>query len=406
VLGEIRIVPGQGAERECGGSEVGVRIGAQQRALENTTCPTDYFQLDAVVLVGPERLCGSPMDDRWHATLTRPATLPGRPVAAETFSFVDPVRSWAWPPLVVWAVITVTLEAASLLDHEGLLSLPGLGRLGSVPLSLATATAALGLLWTRATPPVRFGPIWWLVAAGVAFVSLPLGWASQGPGELAGIVIGSAVEELVYRLALPVLVIAVARRLGMRTSMAIWVAFGLSTVVFTILPGHLEQARAAGAPVLLVVASMGVLWFWVVWRGGSVLAAAVFHALANVTILPVESGLVSPQVRSLAIAALVLAAVAGISRAVTSRSPVPGHSDASADDAPPEDVGLTVVLPDGDAGRLPPTRGARAGGGQATARRAEPELVIDLTAIESRGTVDEHVHGEGCGCVLSGGDGR
>ncbi len=346
------------------------------------------------------------MDDRWHATLTRPATLPGRPAAAETFSFVDPVRSWAWPPLVVWAVITVTLEAASLLDHEGLVSLPELGRLGSVPLSLATATAALGLLWTRATPPVRFGPIWWLVAAGVGCVSLPLGWAGHGPGELAGIVIGSVVEELVYRLALPVLVIAVARRLGMRTPTAIWVAFGLSTVVFTVLPGHLEQARVAGAPVLLVVASMGVLWFWVGWRGGSVLAAAVFHTLANLTILPVESGLVSTQARSLAIAALVLAAVAGISRAVASRQPVPGHGDVHADRAPPDDVERTVMLPDDDAGRLSPTRDGHATGTRATARRTEPVLVIDLTATAPRVTVDTHVHGERCGCALSRGDGE
>ena len=320
------------------------------------------------------------MDHRRHATLIRPAKLPGRPVAAEPFSFVDPVRSWTWPPLVAWAVVTVTLEATSLLDHAGLLSVPGLGRLGSVPLSLATATAALGLLWTRAAPPVRFGATWWLVAAGVAFVSVPLGWASHGPGELAGIVIGSAVEEIVYRLALPVLVIAVARRLGMRTSMAIWVAFGLSTVVFTALPGHLEQARTAGAPVLLVVASMGVLWFWVVWRGGSLLAAAVFHALANVTILPVESGLVSTQVRSLAIAALVLAAVGGISRAVTSRPPVPGHADAAADSAPPDAVELTVILPDSDAGRLLATHGVHAEGSHATGRCDAPELVIELTA--------------------------
>ena len=344
------------------------------------------------------------MHERWHATLTRPVTLPGRPVTAATFSFIDPVRSWSWPPLVVWAAITVLLEAASLADQQGLLSLPGLGRLGSVPLSLATATAALGLLWARATPPVRFGASWWLAVAAVASVSLPLSWVGHGSREVAGLVIGSAVEEIVYRLAVPVLVIAVARWLGMRTPTAIWVAFGLSTVVFTLLPGHLEQAHAAGASVLLVVACMGALWFWVVWRGGSVLAAVVFHVLANVTILPVEAGLVSTQGRALAIAALVLAAVAGISHAVGVRPPAPGEGDAVAASAPTYGVELTVILPDGDADRPAPARGVAARTGHGATGRSEPELVIDLTS--PRGNGPTHAHHEGCGCALSGAEGE
>lgn len=263
---------------------------------------------------------------RVRAALTRPVGRTG----TGGFRFIDPTELWAWRPLVWWSLVTLALEMVSVLGDAQLLAVPTFVQFGSVPLSLATLAAIGGLWLARARPPVRFGTVWW-TAAGVGVVVLvPLGWVAQGGAEVAGIVAGSAVEEVVYRLALPVVVIAACRRVGLAVQPAVWVAFVVSTVVFTFLPGHVQQARAAGTlAMLVVVAAMGLLWFGVVWRGGSLSAAVVCHALVNLTILPAETGLVSFELRSVTVAALVLAVTVGVSHAVrsTPRPRLPGPYD-------------------------------------------------------------------------------
>ena len=255
--------------------------------------------------------------------LTRPVALPGRQVNDATpqpFRFVDPTAVWPWRLLVVWAAVTVALELMTLATDAGLLTVRTLGQFGTVPLSWATVAAVGGLLLARAGTTGRFGPAWWGGVALLTVLLLPAAWAAYGGSEVAGFVLGSATEEIVYRLALPVVIVAALRTVKVATQPALWVAFVVSTTVFTFLPGHIAQAQDAGTPLmLLVVAAVGVLWFGVVWRGGSIAAAVVCHVLVNLSMLPVEVGSVTPQARTVFVAGMALLAAAGAAYAVRHR---------------------------------------------------------------------------------------
>src|SRR6185295_10584793 len=149
-----------------------------------------------------------------------------------------------------------------------------------------------------------------VLAAAVLVYSLDVG----GPGQATGLVVAAAGEELVYRLAVIVLVGALAARVAGRD----WrhpdrwgtgpgaIALVGGAVAFSALPGHVVQIGGLASAVPF--ASLAVLLGWVVLRTGMIWPAIAAHALLNLTTITV-SATDAPGALRLALAAATLGAV-------------------------------------------------------------------------------------------------
>ncbi len=206
----------------------------------------------------------------------------------------------------------------------------GFGYLGRVSVSPAIP---LGVLLAFMVGKKRLGLdrpnllAWreFLVVSGTALVfgmvqySVNLG----GTREAFGLSLAALGEELVYRLAILILVGAAGAALlgrnwrnaedwGVGPGIVALLAAGL---VFTLLPGHVAQM--SDGLHALPFACLGVVLGYAVLRTGALLPAAVVHALLNLATIAALEGELSPEVRSalvaVALVALILATVvAGI----------------------------------------------------------------------------------------------
>jgi membrane protease YdiL (CAAX protease family) len=148
-----------------------------------------------------------------------------------------------------------------------------------------------------------------IVASSVAYVPVV-----AGGHEVVGVVLTAAGEELMYRLGAVVLIGAIVARLMGRNwrDTARWgtgpVVAGLvgSALVFSALPGHVEQMQGVGT--VVPFASLAVLLGYVALRTGSVLPCVVVHVLLDLAALAYFDGSIGPPVR-LAIACLLLGGV-------------------------------------------------------------------------------------------------
>jgi membrane protease YdiL (CAAX protease family) len=253
-------------------------------------------------------------------------------------------RGWApWrldAAVLVVAALTIVVDVASAwLDLS-------IGHLGRVPLSPALPLAVLlaARIGASALGCTRSGMRAWrelavglgaLLATSVVVYSVDLGQ----PGEAAGLVIGAVGEELVYRLAVLVLVGALAARCAGRDwrRMDRWgngtgtAALLGGAVVFSALPGHVVQMR--GPASIVSFASLAVVLGWVVLRTGAIWPAIVAHAVLNLTTITVftidaPSGLRLGLVAGTLIALVVGADVAG--RRTGRLRPVPSLIDLTA----------------------------------------------------------------------------
>jgi membrane protease YdiL (CAAX protease family) len=236
---------------------------------------------------------------------------------------------WRWlrwtrlpltPGILVLAALTVVVDVGTAWADVSL------GHLGRVPVSpalpLGVALAiAVGL---RRLGLDRANLLAWrefLVISSVALLfgaiqyTLHLG----GAREAIGLVIAALGEELVYRLAVLVLVgAACAALLGRnwRNAEDWGVAPGLIALlsagfVFTLLPGHVAQM--SDTLHALPFACLGVVLGYAVLRTGALFPAVIVHALLNLATIAALEGQLSPAVRSAlaatALVALVLATV-------------------------------------------------------------------------------------------------
>jgi hypothetical protein len=156
--------------------------------------------------------------------------------------------------------------------------------------------------------------------------------------EAIGLVLAALDEELVYRLAVMILVGAMCAKLAGRNwrnsedwgalpGVASIVASGL---VFAVLPGHVAQMTDALHALPFVC--LGIVLGYAVLRTGALLPAAVVHALLNLATIAAFSGEISTALRTslaaTALLALVLATVVagrrlGILRLVSVRDGTP-----------------------------------------------------------------------------------
>src|SRR5262249_22764544 len=140
--------------------------------------------------------------------------------------------------------------------------------------------------------------------------------------ERVGLIIAALGEELVYRLAV-LIVVGVAVAAVMRRpwrNAEDWgaipgiVALLAGGLVFSLLPGHIAQMN--GALTALPFASLGVVLGYAVLRTGALLPAAVVHAFLNIATIAVIVGDVSVGMRTLFAFVALVALVSGTTVAV------------------------------------------------------------------------------------------
>jgi membrane protease YdiL (CAAX protease family) len=247
-------------------------------------------------------------------------------------------RSWTrWPltvPIVLVALVTVVVDVGTAwLDIA-------MGSLGRVPVSPALPLGVLlacmvGLRRLGLDPANRRAWREFLVVSSAALVWAAYSYATHigGTAEAFGLVIAALGEELVYRLAVLIVVGALVAKItghswrnaedwGPVAGISALIAGG---VIFTVLPGHVAQMNSALTA--LPFASLGVVLGYAVLRTGALFPAVVVHAFLNIATIAVLAGEVSAEMRTaLALAALVALVsgtiVAGLRLGMLRKAPV------------------------------------------------------------------------------------
>ena len=132
-----------------------------------------------------------------------------------------------------------------------------------------------------------------------------------------GLVLAALDEEIVYRLAVLILVGAIVAKLSGRNwrNAEDWGAGpGLAAIVasgfvFTVLPGHLAQI--SDTLHALPFACLGMVLGYAMLRTGALLPTVVVHALLNLATIATFEGDMAPTVRAVLAAALLLSLVLG-----------------------------------------------------------------------------------------------
>ena len=251
-----------------------------------------------------------------------------------------------WAPWSLDPMLLVLAAYAVVVDVVSAWTDVSLGTLGRVPVSPALPLAVLvavhlglrALGWSKAgwrawrEYGIAVGAIF---AVGVTTYSLDVG----GLAEALGLVVAAFSEELVYRVALLVLVgAAVARVLGRDwrcptrwgTAPGV-VALGVGALAFTALPGHVAQIE--GPMTMLAFASLALVLGWVVLRTGVVWPAVVAHCVLNLAtitalVVDVPAGLAAALAAATLLALIAAGDVAG--RRSGRLRPVPNVIDLTA----------------------------------------------------------------------------
>jgi hypothetical protein len=205
-------------------------------------------------------------------------------------------RTWASWPLTVEIVVLAAFVVA--LDMVSAWTDVSLGSIGEIPVSpaLPFALLMLALVGVDALGFSRVARHAWreyLFGAGGFLLLVAVMFAVRVGtfGEAAGVLTAAFGEELVYRFAAVIVVGAICARLMGREwrDPSRWglapglVALGAAAMLFTVLPGHVQQMT--GGTTLLPFASLSLLLGYVVLRTGALWPAVVTHALLNLITL-------------------------------------------------------------------------------------------------------------------------
>lgn len=236
------------------------------------------------------------------------------PTTAPTAAPTHPPRPTAplrRPQIMLLAIFTMAVE---LLGTMRLLPSVRIGDL-AVPLSTLPAFAlalACGarLLGRSSHRLVAIG--YWTLIAG-ALPALYLVYLRQDrPGLWLGVVVAAFAEEFVYRLAIPMVLASLLRRIGVRATWARPAAFAFAAVWFVLLPGHRSQMDqiASAAPFLAYAA----LAAFVVYRSGSVIPMGAAHAVTNLLTGLLWSGATTANQRSVWLVVILMTLVLAYGR--------------------------------------------------------------------------------------------
>jgi membrane protease YdiL (CAAX protease family) len=231
------------------------------------------------------------------------------------------LRWTRWPltrAIVAVAALTVVFDVITAWRHFNL------GYLGVVPISptLPIEVVLVVMVGWRRLGLDRTNLAAWheFLAVGTAALLFGVIQYSRhvgGVAEAMGLVLAALDEEIVYRLAVLILVGATVAKLsgrnwrnaedwGVGPGLAAIVASG---VIFTVLPGHVAQITDTLHALPFV--ALGMVLGYAMLRTGALLPAVVVHALLNLATIAVFKGAMEPVLRSTLAAALLLALVLG-----------------------------------------------------------------------------------------------
>jgi membrane protease YdiL (CAAX protease family) len=234
---------------------------------------------------------------------------------------------WRWTRWTRWPIsgLTVALALATVIVDVMTAWLDiDIGQLGRVPISPALP---LGVLLAAMVGFRRLGfdraNLWawreFLIGSGIALLFGIIVYTVQmgGSTEAFGLVVAALGEELVYRLAVLIVVgVVCAALLGRNWRNAEdWgtgpgvVAIAAAGIVFAFLPGHVAQMSDTFHALPFV--SLGIVLGYVVLRTGALLPAALVHALLNLATIAADTGHAPVMLRTALSAAALLALLAG-----------------------------------------------------------------------------------------------
>jgi membrane protease YdiL (CAAX protease family) len=226
-----------------------------------------------------------------------------------------------WPldrTILVVAALTISFDVVTAWLHLNL------GTLGRVPISptLGLELVLVALVGWRRLGLDRTNLEAWrefLAVSGAALLFGVIQYSKYigGFAEAMGLVLAAFDEEIVYRLAVLIVVGATAARLSGRNwrNSEDWgigpglMAIVASGVVFTVLPGHVAQMSDTLHTLPFVC--LGMVLGYAMLRTGALLPAVVVHALLNLATIAAFSGEMSLAVRTTLSAAALVALVLG-----------------------------------------------------------------------------------------------
>ncbi|MBI2709880.1 MAG: CPBP family intramembrane metalloprotease [Actinobacteria bacterium] len=254
--------------------------------------------------------------------------------------------------------LAVTVAAVEVLSLAGLVPGYATGEL-VVPPSIVPGLLLVAVLGRQALGrprDVRVARVLWVagpILVASAFVAYQ---RVTSPVQALGLAVASANEEVVYRFAVPAVVTAVLTALRVPTRTARIVGFATAAVWFVFLPGHQDQMSSIA--LMAPFAAFAALTAVVVYRSGSLAAAALAHVALNLSTFLVLEGAITVRTRGVVVAVVLLLAVWGYGRrremapaAPPVRLAVPFNLAVPVDDGLVIDlrdgVVPTVTLPDG-----------------------------------------------------------
>jgi membrane protease YdiL (CAAX protease family) len=250
------------------------------------------------------------------------AELGGERVGASRVEFV-----WRWCRWTRWPVTGAVVAVSALtVGFDVVTAWLGFnfGSLGAVPIS---PTLPIELLLVAMVGWRRLGldrtnlEAWreFLLIAGAALVFGIFQYSANigGFAEAMGLVLAALDEEIVYRLAVLILVGACAAKLTGRNwrNAEDWgvgpglVAIVASGLVFTALPGHVAQM--SNTLHALPFVCLGMVLGYAMLRTGALLPAVVVHALLNLATIAAFDGEISVALRTALAATTLVALVLG-----------------------------------------------------------------------------------------------
>jgi len=168
------------------------------------------------------------------------------------------------------------------------------------------------------------------------------------PIELAGLVVVSVDEELVYRLALPVLLAAALVGFGLPRKWCRILGYTIAGIAWVLLPGH--RAQMHNPAEVFTFIEFAFLMAVICLRSGSVLATATAHVCSNLLTVLVWREVLPQSDRSLMFGGLL--ALMLLAYGMRIRNP---HTGKDGPDGPHdvEEMVIDLRVPPGD-GRLRP----------------------------------------------------
>lgn len=213
--------------------------------------------------------------------------------------------------ILLLATFTMIIEVFGLLAlvpdvRVGRLDLP----LSVIPAFALAAGCGSRLLGRSSNHLVAAG--YWAIIAGV-LPALLLVYANKGRADMwLTFVVGSFSEEFVYRLAIPMVLAAALRYVGVRQAWARPAGFAFAAMWFVLLPGHRDQMDHLASAVPFI--AYAILAAFVVYRSGSVLPMGAAHAVSNLLTVLLWAGATTANQRAVALTVVLAVLVLAYSR--------------------------------------------------------------------------------------------